>query len=97
MAFAADLWGECSNPISHFRMSSTVSRRKRLRHDLAFVVDHDVQLEAIEPPHARLAPPGQSVEGPVAVGAAVVADGELGRVGEVDAGLLAAHAVQQVH
>ena len=61
------------------------------------MVDHEVQLEAIEPPHAGLAPRGQAVEHLVAVDAAVVADGELGRVGEVDAGLLAAEAVQQHH
>jgi hypothetical protein len=48
------------------------------RHDLALVVDHEVQLEPIEPPHAGLAPRGQAVEDPVAVDAAIVADGELG-------------------
>jgi hypothetical protein len=66
-------------------------------HDVALVVDHEVQLEAIEPPHAGLAPRGQAVEHLVTANATVVADGELGRVGEVDAGRLAAEAVQQHH
>src|SRR3954454_7247411 len=67
------------------------------RHDLALVVDHEMQLEAIEPAHGGLAAGGQAVEDLVAVDAAIVADSELGRVGEVDAGLLAVEAVQQHH
>src|SRR4051794_34654172 len=31
MALMTDLWRECSSPISDFRVSSTVSMRKRLR------------------------------------------------------------------
>jgi hypothetical protein len=42
-------------------------------------------------------PRGQAVEHPMAVDAAIVADGELARIREVDAGLLAAEAVQQHH
>src|SRR3954465_4395793 len=48
------------------------------RHDLAFVVDHEVQLEAVEPSHAGLAARGQAVEDLMAVDAAIVAEGELG-------------------
>src|SRR3954447_19741247 len=44
------------------------------RHDLALVVDHEVQLEAIEPAHGGLAAGGQAVEHPMAVDAAVVAE-----------------------
>ena len=47
--------------------------------------------------HGGLAARGQAVEHPMAVDAAVVADGELARVPEVDARLLAAEAVQQHH
>src|SRR3954453_19713237 len=64
------------------------------RHDLALVVDHEVQLETIEPAHAGLAAGGEVVEDLVAVDAAVVADGKLGCVGEVDAARLTAEAVQ---
>ena len=32
------------------------------RHDLAFVVDHEVQLEAVEPSHAGLAARGKTIE-----------------------------------
>jgi hypothetical protein len=60
-------------------------------------LDHEVQLETIEPPHGGLAARGQAVEDLVAVDPAIVADGELGWVGEVDAGLFAAEAVQQHH
>src|SRR3954471_10293787 len=31
MAFTGDLWRECSSPMSHLRISSTVSMTKRLR------------------------------------------------------------------
>ena len=48
------------------------------RHDLAFVVDHEVQLEAVEPAHAGLAACGEALEHLMAVNAAIVADGELG-------------------
>src|SRR3569832_2362078 len=65
------------------------------RHDLAFVVDHEGQLEAVEPSHAGLAARGQAIEDLMAVDAAIVADGELGWIHEVDAGLLAAEAVEQ--
>ena len=64
------------------------------RHDLALVVDHEVQLEPIEPAHAGFAACSQAVEHLVAVDAAIMADGKLAGVGEVDAGLLAAQAVQ---
>src|SRR3954452_16171755 len=64
-------------------------------HDLALVVDHEVQLEAEKPPHAGLAARGQAIEDLVTVDAAIVTDGELGCSHEVDAGLLAAEAVQQ--
>jgi hypothetical protein len=47
--------------------------------------------------HGGLAAGSQFVEDLVAVDAAVVADGELARVAEVDAALLAAEAVQQHH
>src|SRR3954454_675846 len=47
------------------------------RHDLALVVDHEVQLEPIEPPHAGFAACGQAVEHAMAVDAAIVADGAL--------------------
>src|SRR3954452_16833535 len=67
------------------------------RHDLALVVDHDVQLEAEKPSRAGLTAVGEAVEDPVAVDAAIVADGALAWVGEVDAGLFAAEAVQQHH
>jgi len=40
---------------------------------------------------------GQAVEDLVAVDAASVAEGELGRIGDTDAGLLAAEAAQQHH
>ena len=48
------------------------------RHDLALVVDHEVQLEAVEPAHAGLAACGEALEHLMAVNAAIVADGELG-------------------
>ena len=57
---------------------SGVTRTDLQRHDLAFVVDHEVQLEAVEPSHAGLAARGQAVEDLMAVDAAIVADGELG-------------------
>jgi hypothetical protein len=47
--------------------------------------------------HGGLAARGQAVEHPMAVDAAIMADGELARVPEVDARLLAAEAVQQHH
>jgi hypothetical protein len=48
-------------------------------------------------PVIRCRPRCQAIEHLVAVDAAVVADGKLGWVGEVEAGLLAAEAVQQHH
>jgi hypothetical protein len=48
------------------------------RHDLALVVDHEVQLEPIEPAHAGLAARRQAVKDRMAVDAAIVADGEFG-------------------
>src|SRR6476661_9074966 len=48
------------------------------RHDLALVVDDEVQLEAEKPPHAGLAARGQAIEDPVTVDAAIVTDSKLG-------------------
>src|ERR1700760_1544628 len=47
--------------------------------------------------HGGLAAGGQAVEPPMSVDAAIVAGGELARIPEVDARLLAAEAVQQYH
>jgi hypothetical protein len=47
--------------------------------------------------HAGFAAGGQTVEDLMAVEAASVADGELGGIGEVEAGVLAAQTVQQHH
>ena len=47
-------------------------------HDLALVVDDEVQLAAEKPPHAGLATRGQAIEDLVTVDAAIVADGKLG-------------------
>src|ERR1051325_9093230 len=47
-------------------------------HDLALVVDGEVQLEAEKPPHASLAARGQAIEDLVTVNAAIVTDGKLG-------------------
>ena len=47
-------------------------------HDLAIVIDDEVQLEAEKPPHAGLAAGSQAIEDLMAVDAAIVADGELG-------------------
>src|SRR3954463_6279210 len=47
-------------------------------HDLALVVDEEVQLEAVEPSHAGLATRGQAIEDLMTVDAAIVTDGELG-------------------
>ena len=74
-----------------------VARGDLQRHDLALVVDDEVQLEAIKPPHAGLAACRQSVEDLVAVDAAVMADGEQTGVYFADSTKLAAQAVQQHH
>src|SRR3954471_4924706 len=47
-------------------------------HDLALVVDDEVQLEAEKPPHAGLAARGQALEDLVTVDTAIVTDGKLG-------------------
>ena len=47
-------------------------------HDLALVVDDEVQLQAEKPPHAGLATRGQAIEDLVTVDAAIVTDGKLG-------------------
>jgi len=46
--------------------------------------------EAKEPPHGGGTTTGQSAEDPVAADAGIVTDRQLGTVGKVDAGLLAA-------
>jgi hypothetical protein len=47
-------------------------------HDLALVVDDEVQLAAEKPPHAGLAARGQAIEDLMTVDAAIVTDGKLG-------------------
>src|SRR5215212_699229 len=47
-------------------------------HDLALMVDDEVQLEAEKPPHAGLATRSQAIEDLMAVDAAIVTDGKLG-------------------
>src|SRR3954469_12325592 len=66
-------------------------------HDLALVIDDEVQLEAEKPSHAGLAARGQAIEDLMTVDAAIVTDGKLGWSSEVDAGLRAAQAMQQDH
>lgn len=63
-----------------------VARRHLERQQLAPVVDHQVQLEAVKPAYRGLAAPGQLFEHLVAADAAVVADDDGGRVDEGDAG-----------
>jgi hypothetical protein len=55
----------------------------------AAVVDDEVELEAEEPAHARLAAPGAPCEDPARVDATVVADLQRSRVHERDAGAAA--------
>src|SRR4051812_48332251 len=52
-----------------------VARGDPQRHDLAFVVDHDVQLEAVKPPNTGLGTCGQAVKDLVAVDTAGVGGG----------------------
>src|SRR3954452_18763976 len=47
-------------------------------HDLALVVDDEVQLQAEKPPHAGLAARSQTIEDLMTVDAAIVTDGKLG-------------------
>src|SRR3954451_23000004 len=47
-------------------------------HDLALMVDDEVQLDAKKPPHASLAARGQAIEDLVTVDATIVTDGKLG-------------------
>jgi hypothetical protein len=47
-------------------------------HDLALVVDDEVQLDAEKPSHAGLAARGQAIEDLVTVDAAIVTDSKLG-------------------
>src|SRR4051794_20955453 len=61
------------------------------------MIDDEVQLEAEKPPHAGLAACGQAIEDLVTVDAAIVTDGKLGCISEVDTGLRAAQAMQQDH
>ena len=64
-------------------------------HDLALMVNEQVELEAEEPAQGGAATLGQSSEDPVAADAPVVADRQLDAGGKVDAGLLASERMQQ--
>ena len=83
MALTGDLWRECSRSISDLSVSRTVSIMVGgvawgdfQRHDLALMVDDEVQLEAIKPPHTGLAACCQAVEDLMTVDATVMTDGE---------------------
>ena len=92
-----DLTGQVPGHLVQHGAVGNVAGGDLQRHDLAFVVDDEVQLEAEKPPHAGLAACRQAIEDLVAVDAAIVTDSEFACVGKVDAGLLAAEAVQQHH
>jgi len=62
-----------------------VARGHAERQDLALIIDHQVQLEAIKPAHRGLATSGTSIKDPMRVDAGVVADGKRGGVNEAHA------------
>ena len=62
--------------------------------EFALVVDHQMELEAVEPAHGGFAAPGDLLEDVVTVDAAIVADHQRGRVDEGDPGVLAPAGVQ---
>ena len=64
-------------------------------HDFTLVVDDHVQLEAVEPARRGFAAFGQVGEDTVAGNAQIVANGNLGAVGDIDAGLVAGKAMHE--
>src|ERR1700712_1436734 len=63
--------------IVHHGSVVCVARSDFQGHDLALMIDDEVQLEAEKPPHAGLAAGGQAIEDFMAMDAAIVTDGEL--------------------
>jgi len=61
---------------------------------LAPIIDHEMELEAVEPTHGGFAPAGHLLENLVVVNAAVVADHQGGGIDEDDPGVLAPPGVQ---
>ena len=64
-------------------------------HDLALVVDEEMELEAKEPAHGGTITPGHPLEDPVPADSCIVADRQLGTVSKVDAGPLPTETMQQ--
>ncbi len=55
------------------------------RQDLALIVDHQVQLEAVKPAHRGLATSSTAIKDAMGVNAGIVADGKRSGVDEADA------------
>ena len=64
-------------------------------HDLALVIDEQMELEAKEPAHGGTTTLGQPLEDPVPADSCIVADRQLGTVGKVDAGPLSTEIMHQ--
>ena len=64
-------------------------------HDLALVIDEQMELEAKEPAHGGTTTLGHPLADPVPADACIVADCQLGAVGKVDAGSLPTERMQQ--
>ena len=62
-----------------------VAGREMNRQQFTLVIDNQMELEAIEPSHAALAPPGQLGKNPLAANALVVTDGQRGRINQCHA------------
>ena len=72
---------QCCQPVTVM----DVGGRDPYRHDLALVLDHQMELEAKEPTHGTAAPLGHSSEHFVVSTPCVMTDRQLGAVYKVDA------------
>ena len=63
-----------------------VARRDLHGHQFTAMVHHHMQLEAEEPAHSRMSACGQALESAIAADAWIGTHGQLGTVGDVDAG-----------
>ena len=72
-----------------------ISGRDPYCHDLALVIDHQMELEAKEPTHGTAAPLGHSSQHFVLSTPCVMTDGQLGAIHKVDATPLSTKPVHQ--
>ena len=80
--------------LKRFAVVSAASRNPE-GHDLALVIDEQMELEAKEPAHGGTTTPGQPLADPVPADSCIVADRQLGTVDKVDAGPLPTETMQQ--